>query len=56
VPVACDFQLAARNQSGQATAESLVLDLLPNAGSLASTTSSLKELLGLTVYRLRGWL
>jgi len=55
VPVACDFQLAARNQSGQATAESLVLDLLPNAGSLASTTSSLKELLGLTVYRLRGW-
>jgi len=56
VPVACDFQLAARNQSGQTTAESLVLDLLPNAGSLASTTSSLKELLGLTVYRLRGWL
>jgi uncharacterized SAM-binding protein YcdF (DUF218 family) len=56
VPVACDFQLTARNQSGQATAESLVLDLLPNAGSLASTTSSLKELLGLTVYRLRGWL
>jgi uncharacterized SAM-binding protein YcdF (DUF218 family) len=56
VPVACDFQLAARNQSGQATAESLVLDLLPKAGSLASTTSSLKELLGLTVYRLRGWL
>jgi uncharacterized SAM-binding protein YcdF (DUF218 family) len=56
VPVACDFQLAARNQSGQATAESLVLDILPNAGSLASTTSSLKELLGLTVYRLRGWL
>ena len=56
VPVACDFQLAARNQSGQATAESLVLDLLPNAGSLASTTSSLKEMLGLTVYRLRGWL
>jgi len=56
VPVACDFQLAARNQSGQPTAESLLLDLLPQAGALASTSSSLKELLGLLVYRLKGWL
>jgi len=56
VPVACDFQLAARSRSGGATAESLVLDLLPQASSLNSTTSSLKELLGLAVYRLKGWL
>ena len=56
VPVACDFQLAARNQSGQTTAESLLLDLMPQAGALASTTTSLKELLGLFVYRLKGWL
>jgi uncharacterized SAM-binding protein YcdF (DUF218 family) len=56
VPVACDFQLAARNQSGQTTGESLLLDLLPQAGALATTTSSLKELLGLFVYRLKGWL
>jgi uncharacterized SAM-binding protein YcdF (DUF218 family) len=56
VPVACDFQLAARHQSGQTTGESLLLDLLPQAGALATTTSSLKELLGLFVYRLKGWL
>jgi uncharacterized SAM-binding protein YcdF (DUF218 family) len=56
VPVACDFQLAARNQSGRPTPESLLLDLVPNAGALASTTTSLKELLGLGVYRLRGWI
>ena len=56
IPVACDFQLPARRLSGRPTAESLVLDLLPSAGALASTTSSLKELLGLAAYRLRGWL
>jgi len=29
---------------------------MPQAGALASTTTSLKELLGLFVYRLKGWL
>jgi uncharacterized SAM-binding protein YcdF (DUF218 family) len=31
------------------------LDLLPNAGALAWTTSTIKEMIGLCVYRLRGW-
>jgi len=56
VPVACDFQLTALGQSGRPTPESLLLDLLPSAGALASTTTSLKELLGLGMYRLRGWI
>lgn len=30
-------------------------DLLPSASALASTTDAIKELIGLIVYRLRGW-
>jgi len=56
VPVACDFQLLSRRFSGRPSASSLLLDLLPSAGALASTTTSLKEWLGLAVYRLRGWI
>ncbi len=32
-----------------------VLDLLPDAAALARTTATLKELLGLLIYRWRGW-
>jgi uncharacterized SAM-binding protein YcdF (DUF218 family) len=32
-----------------------VFDLLPDAGALATTTTTIKEWLGLTIYRLRGW-
>ena len=32
-----------------------VIDLLPDPGSLARTTSALREILGLQVYRFRGW-
>jgi uncharacterized SAM-binding protein YcdF (DUF218 family) len=56
VPVACDFQLPSRSNSGKATPESLLLDVLPNTGALNSTTQSLKEWLGVATYRLRGWL
>jgi uncharacterized SAM-binding protein YcdF (DUF218 family) len=56
VPVACDYQLPARSLSGRATGESLLMDLLPSAEALTSTTRSVKELLGLGVYGLRGWL
>ena len=55
VPVACDFQIVGPDQRGQATAESVLLELLPDAGALNSTTQSLKEWLGLLAYRLRGW-
>jgi uncharacterized SAM-binding protein YcdF (DUF218 family) len=32
-----------------------LLDLLPDAGALARTTSAIKEMIGLRVYRFRGW-
>ena len=55
VPVACDFQLPSRTNSGSATPSSLAMDLLPSAGSLHASSQALKEWLGLLVYRLRGW-
>ncbi len=54
VPVACDFQEV--DIRGQATLASLVQALLPDAQALAGTSRSLKELVGLAVYRLRGWI
>lgn len=56
VPVACDYQLPARGLSGRPTVESVLMDLLPSSEALTSTTRSVKELLGLGIYRLRGWL
>ena len=32
-----------------------LLDLLPEAGALARTTSAIKEMIGLRLYRFRGW-
>ncbi|MGC1178198.1 MAG: YdcF family protein [Methyloceanibacter sp.] len=32
-----------------------LLDLLPDAGALAGTTLAVKEMMGLCIYRLRGW-
>jgi len=55
IPVACDYLLPARQQIGQLTPASLLLDLLPSAEALASTTLALREYSGLLVYRLRGW-
>lgn len=55
IPVACDYQLPSRQLLGRATAVSLLLDLLPSADALASTTLVLREYAGLLAYRLRGW-
>ncbi|QPN60934.1 YdcF family protein [Synechococcus sp. CBW1002] len=55
IPVACDFQLTSRNNYGGPTAASVMLDLAPDAGALLLTSQSLKEHLGLLVYRLKGW-
>lgn len=32
-----------------------ILDFLPDAGALAKSTEAIKELMGLLVYRTRGW-
>lgn len=55
VPVACDYQLPQRALMGATTPSSLLLSLVPNADALAQTSVSLKEVIGLAVYRLRGW-
>lgn len=55
IPVACDYQLPDRSLYGRPTPASLLLSLLPNANALAISTASLKEHLGLLIYRLRGW-
>ena len=55
VPVACDYQLPRRDLMGATTASGLLLSLVPNADALAQTSVSLKEVIGLAVYRLRGW-
>ena len=55
IPVACDYQLPQRQLMGRRTASSVLLSLLPTADGLASTTTALKEDIGLLLYRLRGW-
>lgn len=55
VPVASDFLLPDRHSLGRPTAASVVLNLLPSADALATTTLVLKEHLGQLAYRLRGW-
>jgi uncharacterized SAM-binding protein YcdF (DUF218 family) len=53
-PVATDFLLEPPATSGGVTVGSLLLDLIPDAGSLALSTSVLREWIGLVVYRWRG--
>ena len=55
IPVSCDFQLPARSHYGSPSPGSLLKDLVPDADALALSTVALKEHLGLTLYRLRGW-
>jgi uncharacterized SAM-binding protein YcdF (DUF218 family) len=55
VPVACDFHVISQASTGSGTAASLLDDVLPNAGALSNTSTNLRELMGLVVYKLRGW-
>lgn len=53
--VGIDATPAPTDFRGRAVAVESALDFLPDAGSLAATTDVLKEVLGLFVYRMRGW-
>jgi uncharacterized SAM-binding protein YcdF (DUF218 family) len=55
IPVACDYQLPARQGFGRRTLASLLLDLVPSAEALALTQQVLREYTGLVVVQLRGW-
>lgn len=57
IPVPTDFVFTDNPlESEGETWESIVLNLIPNAGSLNITTRCLKEYLGMFIYFLRGWL
>jgi uncharacterized SAM-binding protein YcdF (DUF218 family) len=49
VPIATDIRAPYATRAG-------FLGFLPNADALAKTTFGLKELIGLSVYRIRGWI
>ena len=55
IPVACDYQLPERALYGTPTLQSGLKGILPSSTALNATTSVLKEWLGLTIYRFRGW-
>ena len=54
IPVACDYRLDPQNKDQSFSWQELLIDLVPNSGSLNQTTQVLKEHLGLLVYKLRG--
>jgi uncharacterized SAM-binding protein YcdF (DUF218 family) len=49
VPIAADIRAPYATRAG-------LLGFLPNADALAKTTFGLKELIGFSVYRIRGWI
>ena len=55
VPVACDFLLEDPDRTGRRTPASLVFEIVPDARMLLATSTAMREVLGMLVYRLRGW-
>lgn len=58
IPAPTDYSVAQEDLDNliHATPSGWLINLLPNAGSLSSTTTALKEYIGLLAYRLQGWL
>jgi len=58
IPAPVDFTVTEQNWEStfKPGADELLINILPNAGSLGLTTNALKEYLGLLIYGLRGWL
>jgi uncharacterized SAM-binding protein YcdF (DUF218 family) len=57
IPAPTDFLISEQEiEDSDATPESTILSLLPDADRLRNTTRVLKEYLGMVIYRLRGWL
>ena len=54
IPVACDYRLDPQSKDQPFSWQELLIDLVPNSGSLNQTTQVLNEHLGLLVYKLRG--
>lgn len=58
IPAPADFNVPDYEWEGlwRGNFATQMINFLPNAGSLSQTTSSLKEYIGLWVYKLRGWI
>jgi len=57
IPSPADFSVTVQNWNEQnATPEAWLVNLLPSAGNLSTTSAVLKEYIGIFVYHLRGWL
>ncbi|NPV55988.1 MAG: YdcF family protein [Anaerolineae bacterium] len=58
IPAPADFVVtdAAWQDAMQPSVESLLINLMPSASNINLTTLSLKEYLGMLIYRLRGWI
>ena len=54
IPAPTDFLITEGNQAD--SPQEILLDFLPDAGRLDSTTKALKEYIGTVIYRLRGWI
>jgi uncharacterized SAM-binding protein YcdF (DUF218 family) len=57
IPAPTDFKVTQDVWDGllHASPESFIINLLPDASDLGSTTNALKEIIGLLVYQLMGW-
>jgi len=58
IPAPTDFTITEKNWQAQMQLKPdlLLLNLIPNSSSLSLTTNVFKEYLGMTIYRLRGWM
>ncbi|MEO0768002.1 MAG: YdcF family protein [Cyanobacteria bacterium J06649_4] len=54
IPAPTDYLVPTEN-AGDITLEGRILGLLPDAGAIYHFTRALKEYVGFTIYRLRGW-
>ncbi|NJL00655.1 MAG: YdcF family protein [Spirulinaceae cyanobacterium RM2_2_10] len=55
IPAPTDFLTTADTETDDDSIQAILLALLPDASRLATTTSALKEYIGMIIYRLRGW-
>jgi len=58
IPAPVDFTITERNWENafKPGLDEFLIYLLPNASSLGLTTNALKEMIGMLIYDLRGWL
>lgn len=58
IPAPVDFTITERNWENafKPSLDEFLIYLLPNASSLGLTTNALKEMIGMLIYDLRGWL